>query len=116
MFDIGPIAFEVDVFAGERLQFGEGRFPDRIEACPEVDSLAANQEVWNTVPVPKCQQPVELVEPVQLLHCHEAMAFAAAFRLVILHFELSPTSEARFCWASAAAALRSDRFKAASRL
>jgi len=44
------------------------------------------------------------------------MAFAAAFRLVILHFELSPTSEARSCWASAAAALRSDRFKAASRL
>jgi hypothetical protein len=74
VFDIGPVAFEVDVFAGERCQFGEGRFSDRVEACPEVDRLAANQEVWKTFPVPKCQHPVELVEPVQGLHCHEAMA------------------------------------------
>jgi hypothetical protein len=51
VFDIGPVAFEVDIFAGERLQFGEGRFPDRIEAYPEIDSLAANQEGWKTVPV-----------------------------------------------------------------
>jgi len=69
----------------------------RKEACPEFNSLAANQEVWKTVPVPKCQHPVELVEPVERLHCHEAMALAAAVRLVILHFELPPTNEARCC-------------------
>jgi hypothetical protein len=35
-FDIGPAAFEVDVFAGERLQFGEGRFPDPQRGLPRI--------------------------------------------------------------------------------
>ncbi|MCX6870830.1 MAG: hypothetical protein NTY84_09425 [Verrucomicrobia bacterium] len=42
VFDIGPVAFEVDVFAGERLQIGEGRFADGVEARPEVDGLASD--------------------------------------------------------------------------
>jgi hypothetical protein len=43
VFDIGPAAFEIDVFVGERLQFAEGRFSECIEVCPEIDSLATNQ-------------------------------------------------------------------------
>ena len=78
--------------------------------------MVSDLELVRTLPIPKRQDPVERVEPALRLHRHEAMAFVAAFKLVIRHFELSPTSDVRCCWASAAAALRSERFNAARRL
>jgi hypothetical protein len=78
--------------------------------------VVSDLELKKTVPIPNRQAPVERVEPALRLHRHEAMAFVASFKLVIRQFALSPTKDARCCWATAVAGLRSERFNAARRL
>lgn len=88
-------AFEVNIFARERLQFRQLWCADQVAFGPVVDCLAAHKEVGLSGAIAYFEDLRELLERKPHDQADLAIARATSFKLVIRQFAPPPTSEAR---------------------
>jgi hypothetical protein len=114
--DISGAAFEINVLAGKRSQGFKLWLDGQVAFRPIIDRLAADEQIRPPCLVADIEDFRKLLEGKAHLQAHLDMARATCLKLVMRHLAPSPTSEARFCSAAAAAGLRLALRAAAMRL
>ena len=63
-FDVAPVTFEIDIFAGERLEQLQARFDGTVPLCPVIDGLSTNQQERPSVGISEVKYLRELFQSV----------------------------------------------------
>jgi cellulose synthase/poly-beta-1,6-N-acetylglucosamine synthase-like glycosyltransferase len=63
-FDVAPVTFEIDIFAGERLEQLQARFDGTVPLCPVIDGLSTNQKERPSVGISEVKYLCELFQSV----------------------------------------------------
>jgi hypothetical protein len=63
-FDVAPVTFEIDIFAGERLEQLQARFDGTVPLCPVIYGLSTNQQERPSVGISEVKYLRELFQSV----------------------------------------------------
>lgn len=93
--DIVQAAFEINVLAGERLEWFEFRFGGQIPFRPEIHRLPADEDVRLSGRVAYPENVGKLVKGKTHGQAQRDMARVTSLKLVMRHFAALPNNEAR---------------------